>query len=124
MNLHRVRPGYFLHWPPIIDPINLQWLMPGNTIDLDDQFTALCAKGQEFKLDPAPDAEAATPIENTRFLMLQREFNAKAAEANGKPEAATAIASDPSIPKPDVRPKKEEKKHGALPSPVSQGSPR
>ena len=126
MNLHVVRPGMWLHWPPLIDPVNLQWLVPGDIVDLGDPFTAMCAKGQEYKLDPAPEAKAATPVDNARFLLMQREFNAKAADAEGKAatSAAPAPSLDPTIPKPDPRPKKEEKKHGTLASAVSQGDSR
>lgn len=131
MNLHRVCPGKYLHWPPSIDKKDPLWLAPGGLLDLEDPFTQECVKGQEYKLEPAPDAQVATSVSHGRFDQLRREFEAKRAReaAAAAPAADGAPATpekpkDTTIPKPDHRPKKEELRHAASSGPVSQSHPR
>lgn len=125
MKLYRVRSGFYLHWPKEIegDSTKKLWLGPGGVIDLDDTFVARLVVGQEYKLEAEDRATAPTDTGHGRFQLLQRQHNANLGQ-EAAAKAAPAVASDPTIPKPDVRPKKEEKKHGTLSGAVSQSDSR
>lgn len=126
MNLHRVRAGKYLHWPPKVDSKNRIWLEPGGVVDLDDEYVLITIQGQEQKLEPEDRAAAPTPCAHPRFNKLRQEYYAAKAPPKA-PEPPPEDDVSKAIPRPDQRPRKgEEKKHGqasALQGSLPQSNP-
>lgn len=76
MKLFKVRKGDYLHYPNGMTDSggNRCWLRPGGVLDMDDPFVAHSVKGQEYKLEPAPDAEAPTEVRSQKLLLLRQRF--------------------------------------------------
>lgn len=76
MNLRRVH-GKFILFYPYSFPENQRFRgSAGYVVDLDAPLEAEWCAGQEYKLEPAPDAKAATPIEHPIAARMIREHQA------------------------------------------------
>jgi hypothetical protein len=104
MKLYMVAHGYVLH-DPKASGLNKAWLLSGQTLDLDDAWTANEIKGQEFKLVPA----AANAIETPKSRWPMPLFNRWQAAA---PTVEHTTASPASV-EPEA-PRKSRKKKGDL----------
>lgn len=119
MNLHRVLPGKYLHYPsgtPSTQSIGGRdriWLKPDGIVDLEDPFIAECVKGQEYKLEPDPKAKAADPLPHPGLIRARETFMAA---MRGDPPAATkaeklelvGAGAIGSVPAPDARPQRSK----------------
>lgn len=116
MKLHRVIAGKILHIPNDVSQKDRLWLHAGGVVDLDDPIMVRAVKGQEFKLEPAPelDAESISPLPDSMigYVAKQRELEGEL-QATLDPEIveaerqATTVgvgSSTSGIQKPDAMP--------------------
>lgn len=77
--LHVVKPDKYLHFPPEVDIDRGLWLEPGGVVDMDDGFIRACVRGQEYKLEPAPeDVTEQSPIPVRRMVTMREEWHGRA----------------------------------------------
>lgn len=91
--LMRVTAQDVLHLPPDMQADqNRIWLKAGGVIDMDDPFTRHAVKGQEYKLEDAPEGAEVTALKDGRLLNYREQWN----EARKKRRAARrqAIVAD------------------------------
>lgn len=111
MKLMKLAEGKVLHFPEFLVghlPPRI-WLREGGVVDVDDKFIAHAIRGQEYKLEPAPEATEATPLTEGRMLRQREAFYGRL-EAKKVPtmqERATEKAGEvsekePVIPTPDL----------------------
>lgn len=93
MSLHIVGKGHALH-DPKAKGVNKAWLLEGQTLDLGDPWVVEEIRGQEYKLEPAPEGASETPKEAWPGALLNR-WRASRPNIEHVAEVLEAITPEP-----------------------------